>query len=843
MTATAYKPGTPRLGNALRRLVACVCLLGATLQAQAQLAGRFQHSHPLIVVFDTCNAPYEYADDLGRAKGFHIDVISSILDQMLIPHRFVFRPHHEARQAIVHQEADLMLDVLAADEHPGYLVSKSVLSYFHDKDSLHGALLEEHLASYDHVLLDIMDNQLFRMVQSGEMEALHDKWFEPERRSDNASPMAVILTVAILLASVILTLVIRYSLKKARETYAKARETNRIMNQALGMGEYNVTEYDIESDNVRIIHGQMLGDKKSVSLEEYLKRLRFDADEAQEKMMDNLAQGKDGIQRMYSQWNYGTEDKPDWHHMLGHALTEKDEDGRPMHIISSITDIEALLKEQKENARLYSRYQQTFDASLIGMAMLSPDGCIIEANKEMQRIFSTGRLDLEELKGKSFFDLEFIRNDYNPASRTLMHTCCKLACLDNGTGIYVEMRLKPIVSDKGTIQNHSLTMRDVTDERRIYLELQRQDRELSSAAQGVADYDNKLKYLLENSNTYIWHSDIREQMVYYSRSMLHDDFSKDIPGYLELVSVEQREDLTHLSSNILEHQHSINEVHHFDTTILGEKNQWYNVVGLPRYDKEGNYVGHIGLMHNITDLVKGQQRLKEEAERAEDSGRQKSAFLANMTHEIRTPLNAIVGFADLLGTLESTEEKREFTNIIHQNCDILLRLINDILEASNMDSEEESITPESVDFPAEFRKVCKTLAARVATTGVEFIEDNPLEHLQAIQDMGRVQQILTNFVTNAVKYTKQGHIRVGYRLEGDGLYIYCEDTGQGIPKDKQATVFDRFVKLNDFVQGTGLGLSICRTIVERCGGRIGLDSEGDGKGSTFWVWMPLNVTV
>jgi signal transduction histidine kinase len=101
-----------------------------------------------------------------------------------------------------------------------------------------------------------------------------------------------------------------------------------------------------------------------------------------------------------------------------------------------------------------------------------------------------------------------------------------------------------------------------------------------------------------------------------------------------------------------------------------------------------------------------------------------------------------------------------------------------------------------------------------------------------------VQQLLTNFVTNAVKITKQGHIRVGYRYQDDGLYLYCEDTGAGIPQDKQDVIFERFVKLNEFSQGTGMGLSICKTIALRCGGRVGVNSEGAGKGSTFWVWLP-----
>jgi len=180
--------------------------------------------------------------------------------------------------------------------------------------------------------------------------------------------------------------------------------------------------------------------------------------------------------------------------------------------------------------------------------------------------------------------------------------------------------------------------------------------------------------------------------------------------------------------------------------------------------------------------------------------------------------------------------------IIRNNCDMLLRLINDILEASNM-GQSLTIEPKDIDLPQVFDDICQSLAQRVQEPGVEFLKDNPFEHYPAHLDGGRLQQMLTNFVTNAVKYTHEGHIRVGWREENEGLYFYCEDTGAGIPSEKQTAVFERFVKLNDYVQGTGLGLSICKAIVEKCNGRIGVDSEGEGKGSTFWFWIPRFLSV
>ena len=157
------------------------------------------------------------------------------------------------------------------------------------------------------------------------------------------------------------------------------------------------------------------------------------------------------------------------------------------------------------------------------------------------------------------------------------------------------------------------------------------------------------------------------------------------------------------------------------------------------------------------------------------------------------------------------------------------------------------IMPSETDFAHDFDDICKSLAQRVQTPGVEFIGDNPYQSLVTTIDKERIMQVLTNFVTNAVKYTQQGHIKIGYdyreRDGKGGLYFYCEDTGAGIKKEDQGKVFERFVKLNDYVQGTGLGLNISKAIIENCKGKIGLTSEGEGKGSTFWAWIPCEAVI
>ena len=234
-------------------------------------------------------------------------------------------------------------------------------------------------------------------------------------------------------------------------------------------------------------------------------------------------------------------------------------------------------------------------------------------------------------------------------------------------------------------------------------------------------------------------------------------------------------------------------------------------------DKEGHVTRYTGITINNTKWEKMIQQLKELKEKAELSDRLKSAFLANMSHEIRTPLNAIVGFSELMVTCDDPEEKKEYINIIQSNNELLLRLINDILDLSKIESGIIERRKENFNLAKVCNELFVTIQAKMTN---------------------RLKQVWMNFLTNAVKCTKSGYIKMGYGIEREGLRIYVEDTGIGIPDDLHDKVFTRFEKLNEFSQGTGLGLTISRAIVEAAGGEVGFTSKL-GVGSTFWAWLPL----
>ena len=265
------------------------------------------------------------------------------------------------------------------------------------------------------------------------------------------------------------------------------------------------------------------------------------------------------------------------------------------------------------------------------------------------------------------------------------------------------------------------------------------------------------------------------------------------------------------------------------------------VTGLPsERDKKGDVIRYTGIAFNNTKWEKMAQELKEMKDKAELSDRLKSAFLANMSHEIRTPLNAIVGFSELLVDSDDPDEKKEYWHIIESNNDLLLRLINDILDLSKIESGIIDRKRERFNLTQLCNELYVMMRSKIPNADVELVQDNPCPECWIFLDSNRLKQVWMNFLTNAVKYTRSGYIRMGYSVEKDGIRFYVEDTGTGIPKELQDRVFGRFQKLNEFVQGTGLGLAISRAIVEAAGGEIGFTSE-QGIGSTFWAWVPCEI--
>ena len=244
-------------------------------------------------------------------------------------------------------------------------------------------------------------------------------------------------------------------------------------------------------------------------------------------------------------------------------------------------------------------------------------------------------------------------------------------------------------------------------------------------------------------------------------------------------------------------------------------------------------------VHDITQLKQAEKELTLAKEKAENADISKSAFLANMSHEIRTPLNAITGFAEILASANTEEEKAQYQEIIKMNADLLLQLVNDILDMSKIEAGTLEFVYTKVDINLLLSDLQQLFQMRVNEAGgnIQIIAEPGLPSCTIETDRNRVAQVLSNFTTNAIKFTQEGNVRIGYKARDTELYFYVTDTGTGIPADKLPEVFGRFVTLNKEKKGTGLGLSISKTIVNKLEGQIGADSV-EGKGSTFWFTIP-----
>ncbi len=256
-------------------------------------------------------------------------------------------------------------------------------------------------------------------------------------------------------------------------------------------------------------------------------------------------------------------------------------------------------------------------------------------------------------------------------------------------------------------------------------------------------------------------------------------------------------------------------------------------------DLNGNVVSIVGTTMRIDRQKEIEQALIDARNHAEESDRLKSAFLANVSHEIRTPLNAIVGFSEVLSMAKTAEERDQLVTLIKQNNAQLLRLFDDMLNMSKLEAGDEAANMASLELNKLLAEVADRFSEKATSKGLTLqTELKPVDPMP-VTDRRRVSEILNQYVDNAIKFTDEGSVTLGYDVRNDSLRIWVRDTGKGIAqKDCNDHLFERFVKVDDFVPGTGLGLSICRSLALSIDGKVGIESEF-GKGSCFWVDLPL----
>lgn len=491
-----------------------------------------------------------------------------------------------------------------------------------------------------------------------------------------------------------------------------------------------------------------------------------------------------------------------------------------------------------------------FEHLSVGLELYDKSGRMVEVNHtELQ---SMGIKNREDLLGRSLFNIPSLSDE---DKRQIMngetiHLTAEYdfdrlrSCFPtylSGTK-HFEITVSSVFSETGKITNYLVITQDVTERilwqrkyESLYEDAIRSKKDLIESEQKMIELLHHNELVLNNTNSglaYITNDYIVqwENVSLCSRSLSYEAYKKGEACY------KTAHNRTAPCENcVMQRARKSGQVETIQFLLNNEHT--IEVFATPVYSDLGEIEGVVIRVDDVTERQQMIGELEKARKQAEQSDKLKSAFLANMSHEIRTPLNAIVGFSDLLMITDNPAEKEEYSKIININNELLLKLINDILDLSKIEAGSVELKYEEFDLAVYFDELATSMQWRIKNPQVRLVSVNPYTVCMVKLDKKRFAQILTNYVTNAIKYTPEGTIEMGYEKVEEGIRIYVRDTGIGIPEDKKDKVFYRFEKLDEFAQGTGLGLSICKAIVEACEGSIGFESEY-GKGSFFWAVLP-----
>ena len=716
---------------------------------------------------------------------------------------------------------------------------------------------EIHIIGRDPELIFMFDDLYARLKGSGEVQRINDKGLLPERVQEEwVPPMLLYIVIGALIAATILYFFGRLARHHVKAATRNSTELKDMMFRALKMGNLHIMEYDIKHDLMTNRYGAPILPQQGTTLKEFTGHIHPREQEAFKHKMEALLSGRERKFELKKRWRAYQEGEH-WLNLDGHAIVENDKNGMPSTVINAIHDLTLDEEKDRETYETECKYHALCSIPSLAIAFYNKDGQLHDTPSAVDGSPFDTSLIPTVVDGSP---IDTHRTAHRAGPKEPIHACMMMKNNETGQSRGIEYHVQPLLDNNGDITNYCATIIDLTSTRQQHVQLLKLNRETAQTTSKIKQQKDWLTYLLHNSDRYIMRSDMARQEISFYRepdSTVSGGFAAgtDRPvrekvttdNIADAVTVYQWDDFcnNHLveadsapfrkllaDDQTKDPQQVIIHLKEAPGTISVYQETFH-----PVFDDNGHITGHEGISADLTRLMNARQQLEQLTAKANDSVRLKGEFMASITHELRTPLNAIIGFTSVINNLNDAHEREEYIRIIQNSSDMMQRLLNDITQASSINDEHSTLEYSKVNFPRVFDDICLTLQQRVQKP-VRFIKENKYDNLLVNIDVGRVQQIITNFVTNAVKFTKKGHIRLGYRHENDGLYIFCEDTGLGIPEDKQGDIFQRFVKLNEFVQGTGMGLAISKSIVEHMGGTIGVTSKGIGHGSTFWFHIP-----
>ena len=473
----------------------------------------------------------------------------------------------------------------------------------------------------------------------------------------------------------------------------------------------------------------------------------------------------------------------------------------------------------------------------VGIELYDKDGYLADMNDKELEIF--GLADMKEALGVSLFENPNIPEDVKEKLRARENVDFSINYDFSKIDRYVTSRRKDVIN----LQTKVALLYDSQNQFSNYLFINIDTTETTSAYTKIQEFEHLFLLIGDYAKVGFAHFNVMTRDGYAQDTWYRNLGEKEntpMPQVIGVYSHVHPEDCAVLKQ-------FVGQVKEGKATSLSKevrvnrgngKYSWTSINVMVRdYRPQDGVIEMLCINYDITPLKETEQKLIIARDKAEELDRLKSAFLANMSHEIRTPLNSIVGFSSLLAETDDREERQEYIKIVETNNELLLQLVSDILDLSKIESGTFDFVRSDLDVNESCMKIIKSMEMKVPET-VDLVFEKYMPDCHIYTDKNRFMQVITNFINNALKFTKQGTIALGYEQTAPHeIKFYVRDTGVGIPKEKIDSIFERFVKLNTFVQGTGLGLSICKSLVSQMGGKIGVEST-EGEGSCFWFTHP-----
>ncbi|MCS2358340.1 PAS domain-containing sensor histidine kinase [Bacteroides fragilis] len=526
------------------------------------------------------------------------------------------------------------------------------------------------------------------------------------------------------------------------------------------------------------------------------------------------------------------------------ALSMKEENEQGQLIVTGYSQrIENPVTEGDQcvwSQRSEKLFHDIFTNIPVGLELYNKEGMLLDCNNRNLEIFGVG--DKNRIVGLNLFESPNMTRDIHESLRAGRPGTFHLKYdFDEERRLFQSERRGVMDLDI-----RSLMLYDAEDNLSNYLLVNIDNTERNNALSKVHDFENFFSIISDYSKVgyakinLLDHTGFAVRQWYRNLGESHDTPLADIIGIFSHMHPDDRKSVLDFYEKA-----KAGTERFFDGDLRirpadgSDRWNWIHKSSMvTAYQSPNPRLELVEVNYDITVQKETEAELRAARDKAEESNRLKSAFLANISHEIRTPLNAIVGFSDLLMTVDDPAEQEEFRRTIQKNNTLLLQLFSDIIDLSKIDAGSFEYMPKPVCLYQFCAMMVQKMRNKVPE-GVELQidEDSPLDAWFSA-DSGYLNQVVTNFMSNAIKFTHRGTITVGYRIDArQQLEMFVEDTGIGISIENQEAVFDRFMKVDSFVQGTGLGLPLCKSIIEKMGGHIGVISEL-GKGSRFWFTLP-----